>query len=175
MAELLGREREAIPSASRFAVITRGFSPFPEIRRELDSAARQVGVALSYAEIKGPDDINAALGRMKRDGAAGIIAPLGAFTYTNRVNLVQFALLHRLPGVYWVRDFVESGGLMSYGTSFAELGRRAAYFVDKLLKGAKAAELPVEQPTKFELIISLKAATSLGLTIPPSLSLAQTR
>jgi putative ABC transport system substrate-binding protein len=106
---------------------------------------------------------------MKRDGAAGIIAPLGAFTYTNRTTLVRFALEHRFPGVYWVRDFVEAGGLMSYGTSFGELGRRAAYFVDKLFKGARPADLPIEQPTKFELVINMKTAKALGLTIPPSL------
>jgi putative ABC transport system substrate-binding protein len=76
-----------------------------------------------------------------------------------------------LPGIYWVRDFVEAGGLMSYGTSFGELGRRAAYFVDKLFRGAKPADLPIEQPTKFELVINLKTAKAFGLTIPPSLLL----
>jgi ABC-type uncharacterized transport system substrate-binding protein len=84
---------------------------------------------------------------------------------------VQAALKHRLPGIYWVRDFVEEGGLMSYGVSLGDVGRRAAYFVDKLLKGAKPADLPVEQPTKFELFINLKTAGALGLTIPQTLLL----
>lgn len=106
---------------------------------------------------------------MKRGGAGGVIAPLGAFTYTNRVKVVQLALKHRLPGAYWVRDFVEAGGLISYGASFGELGRRAAYFVDRLFQGAKPADLPVEQPTKFEFVINLKTARALGLTIPSSL------
>ncbi|HEY7251019.1 MAG TPA: ABC transporter substrate-binding protein [Methylomirabilota bacterium] len=161
--------REATPTASRFAVITRGFSPFPEIRREMESAAHQIGVALSYVEINGPHHIDSALGKVKRDGVSAIIAPLGAFTYTHRAQLVQVALTHRLPGIYWVRDFVEAGGLMSYGTSFGDLGRRAAYFVDKLFKGARPADLPIEQPTKFELLINLKTAKALGVTVPPAL------
>ena len=82
---------------------------------------------------------------------------------------MQLALEHRLPGIYWVRDFVEAGGLMAYGTSLGELGRRAAYFVDKLFKGARPADLPVEEPRKFEFVINLKTAKALGLTIPPSL------
>ena len=161
--------REAIPTASRFAVIARGISPFPEIRREMENAAHQIGVTLSYVEINDPHHIDSALGKVKRDGVSAVIAPLGAFTYTHRAQVVQAALTHRLPGIYWVRDFVEAGGLMSYGTSFGDLGRRAAYFVDKLFKGARPADLPIEQPTKFELLINLKTAKALGVTVPPAL------
>jgi putative ABC transport system substrate-binding protein len=163
--------REAVPSASRLGVLRTGAdSPFLEIRRELESAALQVGVTLSYIEgIKAPDDFDPALARAKRDGAGGIMAPLGAYTYTHRATLAQVALKHRLPGIYWVRDYVEVGGLMSYGISFGDVARRAAYFVDRILKGAKPTDLPVEQPTKFELVINLKSAKALGLTIPPSL------
>jgi ABC-type uncharacterized transport system substrate-binding protein len=162
--------REAVPSASRFGVLRSGPSPFLEIRRELESAALQVGVTLSYIEgIKAPDDFDPALARAKREGAGGIIAPLGAFTYTHRATLAQVALKHRLPGIYWVRDYVEVGGLMSYGISFDDVARRAAYFVDRILKGAKPTDLPVERPTKFELVINAKTAKALGLTIPPSL------
>ncbi len=162
--------REAVPSASRFGVLRTGAnSPFPEIRRELQVAAQQTGITLSYIEgIQGPDDFDPFLARAKKEGVGGIIAPLGAFTYRYRAPLVQAALKYRLPGIYWVRDFVEEGGLMSYGVSFGDVGRRAAYFVDRLLKGAKPADLPVEQPTKFELVINLKAARALGLTVPPS-------
>jgi putative ABC transport system substrate-binding protein len=165
--------REAVPSASRFGVLRTGAnSPFPEIRRELQVAAQQTGITLAYIEgIKGPDDFDLVLGRAKKEGAGGIIAPLGAFTYRYRAKLVQAALKHRLPGIYWVRDFVEDGGLMSYGVSFSDVGRRAAYFVDRLLKGAKPADLPVEQPTRFELVINNKTARVLGLTIPQSLLL----
>jgi putative tryptophan/tyrosine transport system substrate-binding protein len=165
--------REAVPSALRFAVLRTGAnSPFPEIRRELQIAAQQTGITLSYIEgIKAPEDFDPVLARAKKDGTRGILAPLGAFTYRYRTTLVQAALKHRLPGIYWVRDFVEEGGLMSYGVSLGDVGRRAAYFVDKLLKGAKPADLPVEQPTKFELFINLKTATALGLTIPQTLLL----
>ena len=127
-------------------------------------------ITLSYiGGIKTPDDFVPVLARAKKDGVGGIIAPLGAFTYAHRKAVAQAALKHRLPGIYWVRDFVEEGGLMSYGVSFAVVGRRAAYFVDRILKGAKPADLPVEQPTKFELVINLKTAKALGLTIPQSL------
>jgi putative ABC transport system substrate-binding protein len=161
--------REVVPSPSRLGVLRTGASPFPEIRRELDVAAQRTGTALSYIDgIKSPDDFDPVLGRAKKNGTGGIIAPLGAFTYRYRTALVQAALKHRLPGIYWVRDFVEVGGLMSYGASFDAVGRRAADFVDKLFKGAKPSDLPVEQPTKFELVINLKTAGALGLTIPPS-------
>jgi len=159
--------REAVPLASRFAVVgTPGSTP--EIRRELQTAAQQGRITLAFIEIKSPDDFDSALARAKKDGASGIIAPLGALTYAHRAKLVQLALKHRLPGIYWVRDYVEAGGLMSYGANFADVGRRAAYFVDRILKGAKPGDLPVEQPTKFELVINMKTAKALGLTIPQS-------
>ena len=164
--------REVAPSATRFGVLRIGPSPFLEIRRELQVAAQQTGISLSYIEgIQRPDDFDPALARAKKEGVGGIIAPLGAFTYRYRTTLVRAASKHRLPGIYWVRDFVEEGGLMSYGVSFGEVGRRAAYFVDRLLQGAKPGDLPVEQPTKFELVINLKSAKALGLTIPPSVLL----
>jgi putative ABC transport system substrate-binding protein len=160
--------REAVPAASRFAVVGTPDSS-PEIRRELQAAAQQGRVTLSFIEIKSPDDFDSALARAKKRGAGGIIAPLGAFTYTHRAKLVQLALKHRLPGIYWVRDYVEAGGLMSYGANFGDVGRRAAYFVDRILRGAKPADLPVEQPTNFELVINRKTAKALGLTIPQTL------
>jgi putative ABC transport system substrate-binding protein len=161
--------RAALPSASRFAVVSSGQSPFPEIRRELLAGAQQIGISVSFIEVKKPDDFDPGLARAKKGGADGIVAPLGVFTYVHRAKLVQVALKHRLPGIYWVRDYVEDGGLMSYGASFAEIGRRAAYFVDRILKGARPADLPVEHPTKLELVVNLKTAQALGLTIPPSL------
>jgi putative tryptophan/tyrosine transport system substrate-binding protein len=164
--------REVAPSATRLGVLRTGASPFLEIRRELQVAAQQTGITLSYiGGIQRPDDFDPALARAKKDGVGGIIAPLGAFTYRYRATLVRAASKHRLPAIYWVRDFVEAGGLMSYGGSFGEVARRAAYFVDRLLNGAKPADLPVEQPTKFELVINLKTAKALGVTIPQSVLL----
>jgi putative ABC transport system substrate-binding protein len=160
--------REAVPSASQFAVVGTSTSS-PEIRRELQTAAQQGRVTLAFIDIKSPDDFDSALARAKKDGARGIIAPLNALTYAHRAKLVQLALKHRLPGIYWVRDYVEAGGLMSYGANFGDVGRRAAYFVDRILRGAKPADLPVEQPTTFELVVNLKTAKALGLTIPQTL------
>jgi ABC-type uncharacterized transport system substrate-binding protein len=159
---------EVVPSASRFAVVARPPNPTPDIRRGVQAAARQLGITVAFTEVNGPADFDAAFARAKRDGAGGIIVGLDAVTYLHRAALVQLALKHRLPGIYWSREFVESGGLMAYGASVPDLGRRAAYFVDRILKGTRPADLPVEQPTRFELIVNLKTARVLGLTIPPT-------
>ncbi len=161
--------KEITPSASRFVVVAR--RPFPEIRRDLELAARRLTVRLSFASVEGPGDIDRALAQAKKDGAGGIIVPLDVITRMDREHLARVAVQHHLPSIYWDRSYVEAGGLMSYGFSLAEVGRRAAYFVDRILKGAKPSDLPVEQPTKFELVINLKTAKVLGLTIPPSLLL----
>jgi putative ABC transport system substrate-binding protein len=134
-------------------------------------AARQAGFSLLFVEFNTADDIDAALVGAKKAGCRAIIAPLDGRTYLHRRQLVQHALHHQLPGIYWSREYVEDGGFMAYGASLPDLGRRAAAFVDKILKGAKPADLPIEQPTKFELVINMKTARVLGLTIPPSLLL----
>ena len=163
--------REALPAASRIAVIASppNLSPDSQLRRELDTAAKTFGLSLSYVPVRGPDDFEAALSGARRAGAAGIIAPLDPVTLRASGAFVQLALKHRLPGMYATREYVDVGGLMSYSASTVDLRRRAAVFVDKILKGAKPADLPVEQPTRFELVINLKTAKALGLTIPPSL------
>jgi putative ABC transport system substrate-binding protein len=165
--------REALPSASRIAVIASppNLSPESQLRRELDTAAKTLGLSLSYLSVRSSDDFEAALIGARRAGAAGIIAPLDPVTLRSSGALVQLALKHRLPGMYATREYVDGGGLMSYGANTIDLRRRAAVFVDKILKGAKPADLPIEQPTKFELLINLKTAKALGLTIPPSLLL----
>jgi putative ABC transport system substrate-binding protein len=162
---------ELLPSASRFAVVGGPGTPTPEIRRELQISGQQASVTLSFAEIEASNDIAPVLEREKMEGSVGIIAAFGAVTYGYRTHLVQLALKLRLPGIYWHRDFVEAGGLMSYGANSRDVGRRAAYFVDRILHGAKPADLPVEQPTTFELVINLNAAKSLGITVPQSLLL----
>ena len=162
---------EAVPHSSRLAVVGGSGSPSPGLRRELQAAAQKLGITVVFSEIAAPEDIDSTLARAKGDGAGGIVVPLDRFTYWHRPEFVQAALKHRLPSIYWARDYVEDGGLMAYGASFTDVGNRAAYFVDEILKGAKPAALPVEQPTKFELVINLKTAKALGLTIPPSLLL----
>jgi putative ABC transport system substrate-binding protein len=163
--------KQAVPSASRLVVVAIPGRPFPEIRRELEGAARRLGTTVSYAAVTTADDFDPVLAGARQGGDAAIIVPLGALTYAHRQKLVQVALKHRLPGIYWDRGFVEAGGLMTYSASLAAVGRRAAYFVDRVLQGTPPADLPVEQPAKFELVINLKAAKALGLEIPQSLQL----
>ena len=163
--------KEAVSSTSRVAVVTGPGGPNVEIRDELQSAARQAGIELSFFEVGGPDQIDAVLARARKSGCRAIVAPHDGRTYLHRRELVQLALRHQLPGIYWSREYVEEGGLMAYGASLADLGRRAASIVDKILKGAKPADLPVEQPTKFDFVINMKSAKTLGLTVPPSLLL----
>ncbi len=157
---------EAIPSARRFAVVG---NPGPAILHEVEAAGRVLGVTVAFAEVSEPNDFDHALARVKKDGAAGIIVALDGVTFLHRRTFVPLSLKHGLPGIYWTREYVEEGGLMTYSANIDDLRRRAATFVDKILKGAKPADLPVEQPTKFELVINLKTAKALGLTIPPSL------
>ncbi len=161
--------RQAIPSGSRFAVIVGEKGPAPDIRHELDSAAKKLAIELSIARISGRDDVDAALAHAKAEGASGLIAPPDYVTFIHRKQLAETALKYRLPGCYWARAYVEAGGLLTYSGDTSEFRRHSATFVDKILKGARPADLPVEQPTKFELVINLKTAKVLGLTIPPSL------
>jgi putative ABC transport system substrate-binding protein len=115
------------------------------------------------------DDFDRAFSALTTGRAEALIVVVSSVTFTNRGQIASLAQKHRLPSMHGLREFAESGGLMAYGPNTAELWRRAATYVDKILKGAKPGELPVEQPTKFELVINLKTAKALGLTIPPSL------
>ena len=150
-------------------VVASPAGPTPEIREELESAAKTLGIALAITPVSGPDKFDALLARAKREGAAGIIVSGDYLTFQHRKRFVEAALKSRLPAIYWTSEYVEEGGLLAYTADMTDLRRRAATFVDKILKGAKPADLPVEQPTKFELVINLKTAKALGLTIPPSL------
>jgi putative ABC transport system substrate-binding protein len=134
-----------------------------------DVAARALGVRLQVVEARGPADFDRAFSDMTRARAGALTALPSSMFFGERRHLVDLAAKNRLPAVYPTREFVDAGGLMAYGANVADLYRRAATYVDKILKGAKPADLPVEQPTKFELVINLKTAKALGLTIPPSL------
>ena len=132
-------------------------------------AARALGVRLQFVEVRGPADFERAFSEMTR-ARAGTLAVVGSSMFVSeRRRLVDLAAKYRLPAVYSQRAYVDDGGLMSYGPDVADLFRRAATYVDRILKGAKPGDLPVEQPTKFELVLNLKTAKALGLTIPPSL------
>jgi ABC-type uncharacterized transport system substrate-binding protein len=119
-------------------------------------------------DVRDPKDIETAIGAASKERAEAVLGLGGPVLASNRAQLVELAVKSRLPTIYWRPDIVEAGGLMSYATSIADLDRRAATYVDKILKGAKPADLPVEQPTKFELVINLKTAKQIGLVIPPN-------
>jgi putative ABC transport system substrate-binding protein len=163
--------REALPSASRFAVVARLGGPAPGIYSELESAAKTFSILVSLVSFNAPSDFDVTLARAKKEGAAGLIVPPEYLTFIHRKRFVETTLKYRLPGIYWAREYVDEGGLLTYAPDIAELRGRAATFVDKILKGTNPADLPVEQPTKFELVVNLKTAKALGLTIPPSLLL----
>jgi ABC-type uncharacterized transport system substrate-binding protein len=176
--ELVGKCLEqltqAVPGVSRVVAALWQPGAFggrteKDMLKEAEVAARALGVRLQFVEARGPADIDRAFSDMTRARAGALtVLPSGMFNNERR-RLVDLATKNRLPAVYSWREFVDAGGLMSYGVDLADLWRRAATYVDKILKGAKPADLPVEQPTKFELVINLKTAKALGLTIPPSL------
>jgi len=125
-------------------------------------------VQLQYLDVQGAKDIETAFRTASKGRAGAVLVLAGSLLVTNRKQVIDLAVKTRLPATYFRREFVEDGGLISYGVNFADLDRRAATYVDKILKGAKPADLPVEQPTKFEFVINLKAAKQIGLTIPPN-------
>ena len=140
--------------------------------RALEAAARSLGVRLQLLRVEGRDDFVAAFAAVRDNRAEALVVSSSPLFYAHRTRLVEFAAKQRIPTVYHQSDFVaNSGGLMSYGPDFHDLFRRSAGYVDKILRGAKPGDLPVEQPTKFELVINRKTAKELGLTIPSSLLL----
>jgi putative ABC transport system substrate-binding protein len=134
----------------------------------MKAAAPRIGVMIQSLEVRTPDEIDRAFVTMMDDRIGAFVVLTDPLTFGQRRRILELAAKHKLPGMYEVREFVNEGGLMSYGPSLVAMMRRAAAFVDKILKGAKPGDLPVEQPTKFELVINLKTANALGLTIPPS-------
>ncbi len=161
--------KETVPRVSRIAVLSTPDYPLPvkaETLKEMEAAARALGVQLQLLEVRGPNDFDSAFGAMSRERAGAFtVLPIPMFLAERR-RIVDLAAKNRLPAIFHWSEYVEAGGLMSYGTDPVALFRRAATYVDKILKGAKPADLPVEQPMKFELIINLKAAKQIGLTIP---------
>jgi putative ABC transport system substrate-binding protein len=159
--------REVVPKVSHIAIIWNPISPFQIIsEKEMLDAARALQIKVLSLGVKGEDDLPNAFAAIvkERPGALFVLADRLFLHY--RTRLMEFALKHRLPGVHAYVELVEAGGLMSYGPNYADMHRRAAYFVDKILRGTKPADLPVEQPKKFELVINLKTAKQIGITIP---------
>jgi putative tryptophan/tyrosine transport system substrate-binding protein len=161
--------KEIVPKLSRLAVL--GNSSLPgnaQSLRETEQAAQTFGVQLQYLDVYGPKEIDAVFRAMRKAHADAVLVLINPFTISHRAQVVDLALKSRLPAIYRSSDYVEDGGLMSYSPSSTDLFRRAATYVDKILKGAKPADLPVEQPTKFEFIVNLKTAKQIDLTIPPN-------
>ena len=162
--------KQVVPKASRVAVL---YNPNDRanvlVLKDLQESAPALGLTLQPVGVREPGEFEGAFVAMMRQGAQALFGAAGALTTQHRKTIVDLAAKRRIPAIWGEREFVESGGLMSYAVSFSDQIRRAATYVDKILKGAKSADLPVEQPTTFELVINLKTAKSLGLTIPPSL------
>jgi putative ABC transport system substrate-binding protein len=161
--------KEIVPKLSRLAVLGNSTTPVnAQALREIELSAGPFRVKLQYLDIRDPKDIETAFRAASKGRAEALLVLASPLFVLQRTQLTDLALKNRLPAIYDRREFVDDGGLMSYGTNFADMSRRAATYVDKILKGAKPADIPVEQPKKFEFIINLKAAKQIGLTIPPN-------
>src|SRR5262245_24009581 len=162
--------KEAVPGLSRVAIVWN-----PDVRgavfeyKETESAARSLHLQLQSVEVNRPDDFDRVFAALKTGRAEALTVTSFSFGFRNRSQLASLAQRNRLPSIFGLREYADAGGLMAYGPNFADGWRRAATYVVKILKGAKPGELPVEQPTKFELVLNLKTAKALGLTMPPSL------
>jgi len=172
--EVVGKQlellKEVAPKISRVAILQNPSNPgHPVVVRQAEAAARALGVQLHVAQARTPSELDGAFARMRGERMDGVLVVRDALVLAQRTQIAALAAKSRLPAVYGFRENAEAGGLMAYGANVPLMYRRAATYVDKILKGAKPADLPVEQPTKFELVINLKTAKALGLTIPPSL------
>ena len=171
--EITGKQlellKDTVPRLSRVAILWNSIEPGDnQTKKETDIAARALGLRIQYLEVQRSDDLEGAFKAATRERSQALIVLRNPVLGPHRTQLMELVAKNRLPAMFPRREYVESGGLMSYGASDTDLFRRAATYVDKILKGAKPADLPVEQPKKFELIISLKAAKQIGLTIPPN-------
>ena len=159
--------KEAFPKIARVGFLWEpGGSRGNPALTDMEAAAKALGLKLQSLPVRSVDDLESAFARAKREGAQALIAGLGPLFNTQQRQVLDFAVKNRLPAMYPASEFVEAGGLMSYAPNNADLWRRAADYVDKIFKGAKPADMPVEQPTKFEFLVNLKTAKQIGMTIP---------
>ncbi|HEY2919872.1 MAG TPA: ABC transporter substrate-binding protein [Candidatus Binatia bacterium] len=163
--------KEVVPKVARVAVLYDAANPgsVVDVKEVLPVAARALRLTIQPWEVRDADGFEKVFGALNKERPDGLYVQGGPLMNANQKRIVGFALKTRLPSVYGRREFVDAGGLMSYGAEVADSYRRVAYFVDKILKGAKPADLPVEQPTKFELVINLKTAKQIGVAIPQSM------
>jgi ABC-type uncharacterized transport system substrate-binding protein len=166
----LGLLREVVPNVSRIALLIDETSPGSIlIARGTQVSARSVGVEIQSLGVRAPDELDRAFSAMKEARAGALIVESSSMLFTSRTRLADLALKNRLPTVFAQREYAEAGGLMAYAADFSDLFRRTATYVDKILKGAKPGDLPVEQPVKFDFVINLKTAKALGLDVSPTL------
>jgi putative ABC transport system substrate-binding protein len=162
--------KEILPQLNRVAVLWNAANPYPAIVfKETQAVGRGLGIEVQSLEVRSPDDFDGAFEDARRHHPDALIEVEDPLTNSLYKRIIEFAAAERLPSLHGVGEEVEAGGLISYGASIPDLFRRAAGYVDKILKGAKPADLPVEQPTKFELVINLKTAKALGLQVPDKL------
>ena len=171
--EITGKQlellKESVPQLLRVAVLGSSANPGnARVLREVEAAAQAFSLKLQILDILDPKELDTVFRSVSKERADAIVVLAGTIIIAQRARIAEMAINSRLPSIYERREFVGAGGLMSYGVSIIDLDRRAAIYVDKILKGAKAADLPVEQPRKFELIINLTTAKQIGLTIPPN-------
>jgi putative ABC transport system substrate-binding protein len=172
--KLLGKRlallKEAVPHVSRVAILSNPANPsHARELREVEAAAGPLSLRLHRLDARKPEEFDSVFATMVRQRADGLLVLVDSMFGIHRTRLAELAAKHRLPTMHGVREFVEAGGLMAYGVNLVDYVQGAAFYVDKILRGAKPADLPVEQPNKFELVINLKTAKALSLTIPPSL------
>jgi putative tryptophan/tyrosine transport system substrate-binding protein len=161
--------KEVVPKVSRVTVLGSSYNPGNAlVLKEMEAAARAFNLKLKYLDLLEAKEIEGAFRSATNERAEAVVVLAGPTAIQHRARIAEIAITSRLPSIYERREFVEVGGLMSYGISIIDLDRRAATYVDKILKGTKPADLPVEQPTKFEFVINLKTAKQIGLTIPPN-------
>jgi len=162
--------KELLPQISRVAVLWNSANPYPaHVFKETESAAQTLGMEVQSLEVRDPDDFNNVFEAVRQNHPDALIAVEDPLTNSYLSRIANFAAANKLPAIFGFREFVDAGGLMAYGANLPDLFRRAAVYVDKILRGAKPAELPIQQPTKFELVINLKTAKALGLIVPPTL------
>jgi putative tryptophan/tyrosine transport system substrate-binding protein len=162
--------KEALPQVTRVAILWNPANPFHEaVLKSLEDTGRSLGVQLHPVRVSRPDELESAFFAITRGHVGALFVLADAMVYTERKRILALSVQSRLPTMYAWRSVVEAGGLMSYSEDWSDMSRRNAAYIDKILKGANPGDLPVEQPTKFELVINLKTAKALGLTIPPSL------
>ena len=160
---------EVVPKLSRVAILRESDRRGAAETAALESAARKLGLTILFADVRTPSDIDGAFATITRSRAGAILILGGNMTWVSRQQIADLAVQHRLPGIQLLRQYAEAGLLLTYGPKLDETYRRTAAYIDKIFKGARPGDLPVAEPTQFELVINLKTAKALGLTIPQSL------